>query len=240
MPLSLNKVHKMDCLKGLSLLKDNSIDVVITSPPYNKVGFEGFRRKAHPKDGWTQRNIEYDTFGDDMKEDDYQKWQVQILDEFQRVLKPDGSVFYNHKERVDKHICCHPLQWILKSKLTLRQQIVWDRGSSVALAPIRFIPSNELIFWLTKTPCQPAFNRPLDLEHKTQVWRICPEQHNPHPTPFPEDIPRNILRCIPKGGVVLDPFMGSGTTAKVAKELGFNFIGFELSDKYIQMTNERL
>lgn len=74
--MELNKIYNIDCLEGLRQLEDNSIDVIITSPPYNKAGYEGFIRKRHSKDSWSKRNIDYDgnEYIDFMPEDKYQEW----------------------------------------------------------------------------------------------------------------------------------------------------------------------
>lgn len=224
----------MDCLKGMSLLKDNSVDVVITSPPYNKAGYEGKIRKSHPSDLWATRNIDYGVFNDFMKEDDYERWQIALLNEFHRVLKPDGSVFYNHKVRMANHRGSHPIEWISKSNLVFRQQIIWNRKSTPAVSPIRFLPTTELIFWCTKCNKQPNFKRRKDSLFTKEVWDLSPSRKD-HPAPFPIEIPYNILLNIPsKNLLVVDPFMGSGTTGDAAIKTGNNFIGFEINEKYIK------
>lgn len=174
MPLKLNKTYCMDCLKGLSLIKDNFVDVIITSPPYNKCGYEGKVRKPHSSDAWSRRNIDYGVYNDNIPEKDYEEWQVNVLNEFHRVLKPNGSVFYNHKIRMSKHKSSHPIEWILRSNLVFRQQIVWNRKSTPAVSPIRFLPTTELVFWLTKRQEQPLFLRNKSSLFLTEVWDLPP------------------------------------------------------------------
>lgn len=75
------------------------------------------------------------------------------------------------------------------------------------------------------------------------VWEIAPESAKRigHPAPYPIEIPRRFIEVMTvKDSLVLDPFMGSGTTAIAAKELGRNYIGFELNEEYINLANERL
>ena len=236
--LELNKIYHMDCLEGLRLLDDNSIDVIITSPPYNKAGYEGFIRKRHGKDSWNKRNIDYgnDETLDFMNEQEYQKWQIEILNECHRVLKDDGSLFYNHKIRIAKHKASHPIEWLLKSDLVFRQQIVWDRGNSPTLSPIRYVPTTELIFWMTKTRKQPNFKRQKDSPYLTEVWRISPSRDTNHPASYPIELVDNILHNIDnKNGeaIVLDPFSGIGKTALSAKNHGFQYVGFEKVENYV-------
>lgn len=73
------------------------------------------------------------------------------------------------------------------------------------------------------------------------IWRFNAEKKNSHPAPFPIELPENcILACSKEGDVVLDPFMGSGTTAIAAKKHNRHYIGFELNQDYIDKANERI
>jgi len=226
-------------------MKNNCIDLVITSPPYNKAGYEGFIRKRHAKDSWNSRNINYDNDveNDFIIESEYQEQQIKVLNEMQRVLKPNGSIFYNHKVRVAQHKGSHPIEWILKSNLTFRQQIIWNRKNSPAVSPIRYLPTTELIFWLTKTPIQPNFLRHKNPLFKGEVWEFTAKPNKLHPAPFPEELPINIMMCIKdktNDFVVYDPYCGIGTTCKVAKDFGFDFIGSEIVSRYCDISNDIL
>lgn len=242
----LGKVLNEDCLQTMANLDDNSVDLIITSPPYNKAGYEGFIRKRHEGDNWSKgRNIEYgdDALNDFMDESDYQKQQIDVLNEMHRILKLDGSIFYNHKVRVAQHKASHPIEWILKTNLTFRQQIIWDRKSSPAIAPIRYIPSTELIFWLTKTPCQPNFERNDRTLFLAEVWQFSPKPNDAHPAPFPKELPANIIMCIKdkkQDFVVYDPYAGTGTTLSVAKIYGLKYFGSEINKKYCLLANAAL
>lgn len=242
--MQLNKIYNEDCLVTMSKMEDNSIDLVITSPPYNKAGYEGFIRKRHTNDSWGSRNISYggDDKNDFMIESEYKEWQIKILNEIQRILKPNGSLFYNHKIRVAKHKSSHPIEWLLKTNLTFRQQLIWDRKSGPAVAPIRYIPSTELIFWMTKTPCQPNFERKKDCLYFGEVWQFSPKPNKLHPAPFPEQLPTNIMQCIKDTDniVVYDPFSGIGTTCITAKKFGFNYIGSEINKHYCELSEETI
>ena len=241
--MEINKIYNEDCLETMARMPENFIDIIITSPPYNKAGYEGKIRKRHKNDTWTARNIDYDnnSHNDFIKESDYQKNQIKVLNEMKRVLKCDGSVFYNHKVRVANHKASHPIEWIIQSDLNFRQQIVWNRKSSPAVSPIRFLPTTELIFWLTKTNVQPNFLRNKNLNFVGEVWDITPKPNNLHPAPFPDILPANILKCIneKKDIIVYDPYSGIGTTCIVAHDFGFNFVGSEISKNYIDIFKER-
>lgn len=233
--LELNKVHNMDVLEGLRQIDDNSIDIIITSPPYNKAGLNGKSKSER----WN-KTIDYggDSNIDNKPEDVYQDWQLEILKECYRVLKKDGIMAYNHKNRIvkGKGYIISPYEWLLKSDFKIRQEIIWNRKSGPNQDPSRFTPVYENIYVLTKDK-NTIFKRKKDTDYKTDVWTINPDRHNEHPAPFPIDIPRNILHNIDveegRDIVVLDPFMGSGTTAKAAIEKGYNYIGIEIVPEYI-------
>lgn len=240
--MELNKIYCCDVLDGLKQLEDESIDLIITSPPYNKAGFNGKNKRT--KHCIWNKTIDYsnDVNVDCMDEEIYEQWQIDILNECFRVLKTDGSMFYNHKVRVKKNQISHPIEWINKSKFKCRQIITWDRTSSPNLDSCRYIPSTELIFWLNKTNKNPKFKRSKDIAFQSEVWRFPPDRDNKHPAPFPIDLPNNIIPCIAQNEriVVLDPFMGSGTVALSAIENNCDYIGFEISQEYCDSANEKI
>jgi modification methylase len=243
--INSKKVFNENCFDTMSKLPKNCIDLIITSPPYNKAGHEGFIRKRHSGDTWKSRNIDYGDISENdfIDEDIYKKQQIDLINEMCRILKDDGSIFYNHKIRISNHKASHPIEWILKSNAIFRQQLIWDRGSGPAVAPIRYVPSTELIFWLTKNASQPNFERDKNALFLGEVWRF-PAKSNPHhPAPFPEELPKNIIMCIKNKNsniVVYDPYAGTGTSLKVAKWHGFKYFGSEIQKKYCDIANNNL
>jgi modification methylase len=236
--LELDKIYLMDVLEGLRSLPDESIDCAVTSPPYNKLGLlKGKKQKGGDWDGY----ITYDTFDDNMDEGEYQKWQIDILNEVKRVLKPQGSFFYNHKNRRYDKSEYSPYDWVSKSDINVYQTIIWDRKADVNNSLYFFQPVYELVYWLTKdNKKSPKFFK-RQLEAQQSIWRISPKVNIPHPAPFPEELVEHcILATTQPGDVVLDPFMGVGTTAVVAKRLGRKYIGFDISEEYINLANENV
>lgn len=218
-----------DCLEIMKKIPNDSIDVIVTSPPYN-IG------KMH------SNHLQFGSYaGNDMKEDEYQDWQIKVLNECYRVLKPNGSMFYNHKVRIKNGLAIHPLQWVLKSKFLLKQEITWDMGKSANCDKIRFFPFSERVYWLVKDKSTKISN---DL-CLSDVWRCVPTNKRKdigHIAVMPEQIVENIIRSIPnfENKVVLDPFMGSGTTGIGAKKLNVDFIGIELDENYFKISKERI
>ena len=239
------RLQNIDVLEGLRTLDDESIDIIITSPPYNKGGLNGKRNKGSK---WN-KTIDYggDFNIDNKPEDEYQEWQLNILKECYRVLKKDGLMFYNHKNRIvkGKGYIISPYSWLLKSPFLIRQEIIWNRKSGPNQEQSRYIPSYENIYVLSKQK-DTIFKRNKDVEYKTDVWTINPNRTNKHPAPFPIDIPRNILSSLNEEKVkdrvitVFDPFNGSGTTGVAAVEKGFNYIGFDIIDEYLQETERKI
>jgi modification methylase len=176
-----------------------------------------------------------------MKEDDYEQWQIEILNECFRILKDDGSVFYNHKNRLYGGEVYSPYKWLYKTKLMVHQEIVWDMGGSPIQAPIRWLPTTERIYWLTKGK-QTKFHRNKDGEFKTEVWKIHRETRKNHPAPYPIKLVDTILDGFPNDErlIVLDPFCGSGTTCISAIKKGYDYIGFEKFQEYVDLAEERI
>jgi len=223
-----------DCLEEMKKIPDKSIDLVVTSPPYNK---HSANRKCGKTDSWQKANIKYGDFNDDMPETEYQEWQKNVLRECVRIIKKDGSIFYNHKPRIVNHKIIFPHDWL--GEFIVRQMIIWNRKNTPTLEPIRFMPTVEYVFWITKEQETPKFNK--EAFRYGEVWEISPRIDKEHPATFPEELPKRcILSCSDKSDTILDPFMGSGTTGVAAKELRRNFIGIEIDPTYFEIAKERI
>ena len=235
--LKINKIHQGDCIELMKKLPDESVDLIVTSPPYNK-GFwsrnrninNGFRTKC--------RRIEYGEFQDKLKPEVYEEQQINFIKECLRVLKTTGSLFYNHIDILSKHQTIHP-KYIYQ--FPLKQIIIWNRKNTPKLDKSYFFPIIEYIFWIQKTSTSRTyFNRKEAIMNKC-IWEISPDTKNKFPAPFPIEIPLNCIKaCCPKNGLVLDPFMGSGTTLLACKQLNRDFIGIELNPEYCDIAKRRL
>lgn len=238
--MELNKIYCIDVLEGLRKLPSESIDLIITSPPYNKAGLNG-KQKGKKWVGTIDYGGDIDL--DNKPEDEYQDWMIQILNECFRVLKKDGSLFFNHKNRVivGKGEISTPMDFIRQTPFKVRQEIIWVQSGSPNVHPSRYVPSFEQIYWLTKRK-KVRFDRDRDCRFKRDVWKITPKKGTEHPAPFPIEIPDNIIPSVSQGKriTVLDPFMGSGTVAVSAIKNNCDFIGFELLQEYVDMTNNRI
>lgn len=217
-------------IDALRTFEDNFIDIIVTSPPYNQKG------------GRLVKKVIYDTYDDSMDEDDYQNWQVEVLNELYRITKPGGHLFYNHKIRYKNKVGIHPLSWIFKTDWKLYQEIIWNRKITPQLRRWRFYPYTERIYWLRKPPID-SITVPKEIAKYGDVWEISPKMKDrDHPAPFPEEIPKRCIQAVGKeGDYILDPFMGTGTTLIVAVKLGFeNVIGIDVSEEYCKRAKEKI
>jgi len=225
--LEINKIHNMDCIEGLKRIPDNSVDCIITSPPYN------LGNKHHTG------NKYHSSYNDDLPELKYQEQQIKVLDECFRILKEEGSMWYNHKNRIKQGIQISPYEWLTKSKFIIKQEIVWINRSQ-NFDKIRFYPWTERLYWLVKNPKTKMFNT---INHHDvfdyNEWKPVGTSGK-HTRAFPKKLVEDILICFPNAKVILDPYIGSGTTAIVSKSKGLDFIGIEINQEYCEIARNRL
>jgi len=230
----INELIIGDTLKTLQKIDSDYFDLGITSPPYNKGTNQGDIIKK----------VEYDSYDDNLSEEVYQEHQIKVLNEVFRTIKPGGSFFYNHKCRWKNGSMIHPIIWLSKTQWTIKQEIIWNRKITGNLRGWRFWQTDERIYWLYK-PNHSKIGKELLPKHAnmTGIWTIMPENNNPHPAPFPLDIPTRIIYSIfddDKDKIVLDPYVGSGTVPLASKLFGCNYVGIDVSANYLDMAKERL
>lgn len=226
-----------DCLEKMKEIPDGSVDLIVTSPPYNN--WRNIRTQESRKDYWEKTNIIYNSYNDKMSDEDYEKWQIMFLNECYRVLKETGTVLYNHKDRIFNFEVTTPLKWILQSQLKYRQRVTWDRCSMQAYNPVRFYRVEEDIYIMGK--CAKGFKWNKEAAKFLSVWRIKPSPRDNHPASFPLEIPKRGIEAFTDiGDIVLDPFMGSGTTGIACVNTGRSFIGIEMDEKYFEIATDRI
>lgn len=234
-PVLRGRIFKGDCLEVMRRFPEESIRLVVTSPPYNIKNSSGNGLKNGSGGKWPKAALlkGYDRHEDSLPHNEYVAWQRQCLQEMLRLLRPDGAIFYNHKWRVQNGLLQDRSDIV--DGFPVRQIIIWHRAGGINFNPGYFLPNYEVIYLIAK----PEFKLAPKANAIGCVWRINQESSNPHPAPFPVEL---VSRCIESvgEGPVLDPFIGSGTTAIAAEQAGVDWIGIEKSPEYAEMAEERI
>lgn len=230
-----NKIICGDCLQVMRSMPSATIDIVVTSPPYNLRNSTGNGMKDGRGGKWSNARLinGYALHDDCMPHEDYVNWQRDCLSEMLRLIKDDGAIFYNHKWRVqagllqDRHD--------IVEGFPVRQIIIWRRKGGINFNPGYFLPTYEVIYLIAK----PKFRLAPKTNKHGDVWEFMQDMDNPHPAPFPEKLIDRIISST-TAQLILDPFMGSGTTAVIAKKLGRKYVGIEKSPDYCEMAEKRI
>ena len=231
----LNKIHVGDTVETMNRMPAGSVDLIVTSPPYNLRNSTGNGMKDGRGGKWSNAELlnGYDTTSDDLPHDVYVAWQRECLTAMMRLLPEDGAIFYNHKWRVQGGLL-QDRQDIVEG-FPVRQIIIWQRNGGINFNPGYFLPTYEVIYLI----CKPKFKLAPKANAAGDVWTIPQELNNPHPASFPVELAQQCIQST-EAKVVLDPFMGSGSTAIAAETLGRDWIGIDISEDYCKMAEERI
>ena len=232
----LNKIIVGDSLEVLKTIPDESIELVVTSPPYNirnssGGGFRGTSKSYKWKNAALTDG--YSDHSDDMPHEEYVAGQRAVLTELFRIIPDNGAIFYNHKWRVQNGLIQDRHDII--EGFPLRQIIIWQRAGGINFNDSYFLPTYEVIYML----CKPDFVLAKRGNLHGDVWKITQDNDNEHPAPFPLKLPERIITST-NAKTVLDPYMGSGTTGVAAVRNHRNFVGIELSSRYATDAMQRI
>ena len=231
----LNKVHTGDCIELMGKMPVGSVDLIVTSPPYNIKNSTGNGLKDGRGGKWATAGLieGYDSYDDAGPYHEYVACQRNCLTAMMRVLKPTGAIFYNHKWRVQGGLLQDRADIV--DGFPVRQIIIWKRAGGFNFNPGYFLPTYEVIYLIAK----PEFALAPKGNAVGDVWQIPQESKNPHPAAYPVELAQ---RCIEstEAQVVLDPMIGSGTTAIAAELAGRDWIGMDISKNYCKIANERI
>jgi DNA modification methylase len=264
--LELNKIYNMDCMEGMKLLDDNSIDLTVTSPPYDNLR----------------------TYNGNIEQWSFEKFQA-IAKELYRVTKQGGVVVWIVADATIKGSetgsSFKQALFFMECGFNLHDTMIYQKDACPFPETNRYYPSFEYMFILSKGKPKTA-NLIMDKPNKrfgekitgtgrnpdgtlkqhtavknktnrvvkefgvrTNVWlysvgkwKVTKDEYAyQHPAIFPEQLAEDhIISWSNEGDLVLDPFIGSGTTAKMAKLNNRNYIGFEISKDYCEIAEKRL
>ena len=236
-----NEIYNESCLDTLARLPDNSIDVVITSPPYNM----NLRIR---KGEYTSRQIvkefstKYTDFSDNLPIEEYYQFHKAVLKELLRV---SPLVFYNIQIVTGSKRAFFKLMGDFSDYL--KDIIVWDKGYAQPAMHEQVLNkrSELLLVFDNDYPISRQFRKAGNFERGTldDVWKIprANGKNKNHTAVFPELLVSTILENFSQQGqVVYDPFIGTGTTAVVAKKMGRSYIGSEISKTYCTIAEKSL
>ena len=249
--MEVNKIYCCDCLNGLKEISDETIDMVLTSPPYDNLR--------------TYNGYSFDFEG--------------IAKEIYRVMKQGGVVVWVVNDatinRSESGTSFKQALYFKEIGFNLYDTMIWRKDTFTYPDPTRYRQCFEYMFVLSKGKPK-TFNPIEDVKNKYvgteihgnsrgvdgvmskksnsgnlikeygiryNVWELNGEKNNlfNHPAPFPEQLAQDhIITWSNKGDIVLDPFMGSGTTAKMCIKTDRQYIGFEISKEYCEMAEKRL
>lgn len=244
--MELNTIYCGEATEVLSTFPDNSIDCIVTSPPY----WKGFAYEAY-----------FNSY------QQYLEWSYKWIKECKRVLKPTGTFWLNISNDSETTIRAYEIMEIacIKLLMKLHDTIIWNRYNQQPANTNRQLTNQtEFIFMIRKTSTgielnkEDAYNNAPDMfetKNVGNVWRlpfnsgkagitgfakketISKWGHAGFPIKLPETC---ILLSTKEGDTILDPFMGSGTTALAAKNTKRNYVGIDKEIEYVELTRNRL
>lgn len=242
MTIEKDVIYHENCLDTLSRLPDGSIDAVITSPPYNmnlRIRNGVYCSRQIVK----ELSTKYDGFPDNIPIEQYYQFHKRVIEELLRV---SNIVFYNIQIVTGSKRAFFKL--IGDYSENIKDIIVWDKGNAQPAMASRVLNrQSELILVLQKEGAISRQFEKCNFERGTlnDIWLIKrgakKGKSSYHGATFPEALVYKIITNFTnKGDLIYDPFMGTGTTAYVAKQLGRHYIGSEIVGTYVEICRERL
>ena len=258
--MDLNIVINQDCIEGMKTLEDNTVDLIIADPPYNlsKGGewkWDNSVKLAGMGGNWNKVMESWDN----MSLSEYFAFTITWLTEAQRILKPTGSmwIFGTYHNIGIINVVCQLLN------IEIINEVIWYKGNAFPnLSGRRLTASHETILWCNKGGKKREYyfdydyskNGNFDYDSLKQpgkqmrtVWDISNNkekrelEYGKHPTQKPLRILKRMIQLSSReGDIMLTPFSGAGSECVAAKELGRNYLGYEIDPQYVDITHKRL
>lgn len=231
MAIKINEIMHGDCIELLREIPDESVDLVLTDPPYGIAFFSNMSNDAEYRDNLKSVDGIYNDGNDNTA------FLAEVIHELARVLKNDSHIYwFTRWDRIQYQ------QPILEKYFSVKNAIVWDKGSgSMGDLLGSYSGYYETILFAQKG--RRELNRVGDKRRHPDILRVnkIPARRLRHSHEKPEELIEFLIeKSSDEGEVVLDPFAGSGTTAVCAKRLNRNFITMELDEYYVNIAKQRL
>lgn len=239
--LKLNEIYNLDCFDLMSQIRDNSIDMIFSDPPYN-LSKSSFKMKF-TRSGGTDLNTNkgnWDKFNDSDFEEFTKKWLMECY----RILKNNGAIWVAgtyHNIYLTGYL-------MKKLGFEILNEILWHKSDATPnLSCTRFVADHENFIWARKGKNNTFnYNEMKIMNGGKQMRSIWTKGKTTggkkiHPTQKPEWLLERIILATSKpNSIIFDPFMGSGTTAVVAKKLERVYLGSEIDQNYYKKAIERI
>ena len=222
--MEINEIHLGDAYELIKQVPDKSVDLIVTDPPYE---YQSMRGGGICKSVKVNKEIEENGIdkGIDLK----------ILDQMVRVMKKINIYLWCSKDQIYDY-----LTYFVKERNCNWEMLIWAKDNPTPFCGTHYLIDKEycLYFWEQGAKVEIPFERGKTV-FMTRVNKTDKEKYG-HPTIKPEQIIENLIKNSCGGGLVFDPFAGSGTTCAVAKRLGLDYLGFEINPKWHQVAVDRL
>ena len=238
--MKLNKIYNECCLKTLKRLNDNSIDVVITSPPYNmnlRIRNGQYCSRQIVKEFSTK----YSNFDDNLSIEEYYNFHSKVISE---LLRSSKIIFYNIQIVTGSKRAIFKI--IGEYSDYLKDIVIWDKGyAQPAMASNVLNRQSELILIFERSNSISRKFSKCNFKRGTlsDVWNISRGKKidKTHKAVFPEKLVETILSNFSEeNDIIYDPFMGIGTTAYVSQKMNRQWLGSELDKEYFDKAMQRI
>ena len=225
--MELDKIYLGDAYELIKQVSDHSVDLIMTDPPYAIPGLHV--GTGILKDPVKARHVE------EMKETALgSSIDLKILDEFMRVMKVPNCYIWCNKDQIYDY-----LTYFVKENGCNFEIIIWAKNNPIPFCGGHYLKDKEYCLYFYKGAKLKGDYKSLKTYYFTNINQEDKNKFK-HPTIKPEEIIKTLIKNSCGGGLVLDPFVGSGTTCVCAKRLGLNYIGFEINPKYHKIAVDRI
>lgn len=240
--IELNEIYNENCLDTLKRMQGNSVDLVVTSPPYN-MNLRIRNGKYCSRQIVEEFSTKYNGFDDNMPIDDFYEFHLNVIKELLRV---SPIVFYNIQIVTGSKRAFFKIIGELNEYL--KDIVIWDKGVAQPAMSVGVLNrQSELVLIFERDNAISRQFKKCNFARGTlnDVWHIKRGAKDKaikgHSAVFPEGlIERILINFTNENDIVYDPFMGTGTTGIVCKRLGRNFIGSELVIEYLELAKSRI
>lgn len=250
-------IYNEDCKVTMSEhIDENSVDIILTSPPYNTARTNC---DFHNDTKMGRYTVRYVDFNDNKTPEEYSKWTIEIFRLFDKILKKNGVVLYNMSYGKHTHDSYFKLigEIIDNTGFSVADRLTWEKTNAVpnTASPNKLTRKVEDVYVFCRTDEYDTFNcnkRVVSLSKGTgqknyeNIYNIIKAKNNDgpckiHKAIYSTDLCEQLLRIYAKeGNIIYDPFIGIGTTALAARNLNMHYIGSEIYPDYYELAIRKI